>query len=122
MSPPRFAAPELPDGTPGTLIREKKKEMDEAGRIETPEILARGRAVGLAEADKFVALFKKRLAKAARRNGEPSAAAPDDAAGPDAKELLQDMRTLEQRAKSRLSFGSEVETPERGEEDPDLFF
>lgn len=53
------------DGTPGTEVRMKRADLDRQGKLETPEILARGKAVGQKESDSYVAMFKKRLDNAA---------------------------------------------------------
>lgn len=55
----------LGDGTPGTEVRLKRKEIEREGKLVTPEILARGRRLGLREADQYVSLFRRRLGAAA---------------------------------------------------------
>lgn len=55
-------------GTPGTAVREKMRGLEEAGRMETPEILKRGRSVGFKEADQYVGGFWRRVGK--KRKGE----------------------------------------------------
>lgn len=48
-------------GTPGTEVRAARAAIDRAGSSKTPEVLMRGRSWGMAEADQYAALFKRRL-------------------------------------------------------------
>lgn len=66
-------------GTPGTIVREKRRGMEEAGRLETPEILSRGRNVGFEEADRYVGGFWKRAGR--RGNEEGNEEGNDDEVG-----------------------------------------
>lgn len=50
-------------GTPGTEVRQLRERNEKAATATTPEILSRGRKIGLAEADQYVSLFKRRAGK-----------------------------------------------------------
>lgn len=129
---PRFAAGELPDGTPGTVVRERRRELADAAHVDTPEILARGKEVGLEEADRFVALFKKRFAKAKAKNKvavpatrEGTGEGEEEEAGPVARDLLDDINKLEVGARGQGTPGSEGDSPggrDEVEMDPDVLF
>jgi hypothetical protein len=55
----------LRKGTPDTAARLRRTEAERRGTVQTPEILARGRSFGLAEADQYLAVFHRRRARQA---------------------------------------------------------
>jgi hypothetical protein len=59
------AVGELRRGTPDTAARIRRTEAERRGTVQTPEILARGRSFGLAEADQYLAVFHRRRARQA---------------------------------------------------------
>lgn len=59
-----FGLPDLQDGTPGTEVRQKRRNAEQGGERATPEILKRGKSFGLREADQYVSLFRQRLGNA----------------------------------------------------------
>lgn len=61
---------DLRRGTPDTAAKMKRAAAEKAGASETPEILARGRSFGLAEADQYISVFHRRVG-AATSNQNP---------------------------------------------------
>lgn len=59
-----FGIPDLQDGTPGTEVRQRRRNAEKGGERATPEILKRGKSFGLHEADQYVSLFRQRLGNA----------------------------------------------------------
>lgn len=68
-------------GTPGTVVREKKRGLEEAGRMETPEILKRGRSVGFKEADQYVGGFWRRIGRKRKEEGNAEVGEEDKSNG-----------------------------------------
>lgn len=132
QSTPSVPTQGLAAGTPGTLVREKRKNIDAAVAVETPEILARGRSFGLQEADQYISLFKRRASHAAE--GKPSTQqGPQEGVG--AAGLKEMTPRLAQSDRRRLSVNddaSELNHISSGErnisdhatdsEEPDVFF
>lgn len=122
----------LQKGTPDTAAKQRRFEAERAGSVQTPEILARGRSFGLAEADQYLSVFHRRRADAARRERTECSAgrgttavvehrgAVTQAAKLTSRDGMLGKRAREQAAGDSEGFDSD--SPDSGSDGFDLFF